>query len=345
MPKRRKIGVNLYRTTAELGTRLAGAALRRAATNALSRSTRLRVRSSTRRRRGTARYVGSRPMLRYKGPLTKKVISKKLNAMCEFMQQQTAVHIHRHRGCNSVQAAAHQAGYAEINNGGTLTRHEAAMGNLRFFDPATNSLVLANVATGTYHRDILMKITRDLHFRNNYHVPANVMVWSCTPKKATNTTAINAINRGLFDQGGVASSSPLVYPRDSKEFRDIWRPVLLYKGLMQPGQEKTVKANTDYFKYNFSTNDNETESFQPRQGGHVFLIRIVGVLGHDSVQLTEHTDLPCGLDFMVKVNYVFKYDAGKDLHDISIEDNCATVFSNVGRVSQRARADQQNYLV
>jgi len=267
-----------------------------------------------------------------------KCLEEKVNNLNKFMSQQTAVHIRKNRVSTTLQSLTGKAQYALYDNGGTIGRHESAMSSLRYFDAATNTLVTANAATGTYSRDMNVSIYRKLTLVNNYQTPCEVRVYKCIPKDATGLNALQYFESGLADQGNPDNRSPMIYPTDSKDLQNTYSMSVVTKRLM-PGQMMVTTASTKNFLYEISTNDIHTQNFRRDQGGFNWFVRITGHLGHDTTVGTEHSIMPAGVDVMIETIYTFKYDAGKDLHDISVLDNSGTSFTTSGVYTSKPIAD------
>lgn len=303
-------------------------------------------RRGVKRKRPTRSYKRSFRRVRptYSTSRKRKVYKCKIKKLCKFMKQQQAIHIHRNRGVDVLTALAKNANLRCENEGGTLAAHEAAISNLRYYDPATNALVTNNAALGNYSRDISMSIKRKITIANNYHIPCNIEVYSCIPKVDTDSDPIAFFNSGLADQGAPSSASPLIRFKDSDDLKHTWTCSLKRRGVMLPGKVWTVTNFCKEFDYNVATNDAHTDQYQKYQGGHCWVVRIVGTLAHDSIVATEQGVARASVDLMMDSEYRITYDAGKDLHDLSVTDT-STTFTNIGRVSAKPVANNQSYLV
>lgn len=277
----------------------------------------------------------------YKGKITQRVIKKKIRKICDFIQQQQAVHIHRRRDVARQTCAANTSCAKAYSYGGTVSYHEDAVKNLRFFNPATNTLVTADPSSGTYHRDIRMSIYRKITVVNNYQSAVEVRVYKCFPKDATNITAETAFTDGLVDQNNPSNSSNLIYPSDSKLLYDLFH-VKSARKTLKAGQSMTLSVLTKEFRYQFDTVDTHALAYNKHFGGFQWLVRISGSLGHDNAIPTEAGIIPCGVDMMFDTTYTIKYDAGKDLKDYSVDDN-STSFTNSGIFSARPIVDNIGY--
>ena len=85
----------------------------------------------------------------------------------------------------------------------------------------------------------------------------------------------------------------------------------VYGKIMQPGQKAVVKSFCKNFKFEFALEDHHSFAYQKSMGGHVFEVRVQGILAHDSV-LNEQSLGNSGVDMMITTFYKIKYDAGKD---------------------------------
>lgn len=281
----------------------------------------------------------------YRGRITKKVMKKKIRKICSFIKQQEATHIHRYRGAKRCLSAVLKADMCVFPEGGRLTDVESAAANLRFFDPGLNDLVTVNASSGSYHRDIRVSIFRKLTLKNNYQVPVELKIYSCIPNDAfaVSNDPITVFNNGMIDQTvNNASTNPLIYVNDCKQLKDMWSCKMLKSIYLQPGESVVAKSFCRQFNFPFDTVDQHPLGFNKNLGGHCFLVHLHGVLGHDTTVITEQGLLQSGVDAMIDVTYTFKYDAGKDLHDVSYADT-TTAFTNNGVVSSRPWADNIGY--
>lgn len=290
-----------------------------------------------------------RDMRRYNRAEKRRNLSRQnrmdIKKMKCFINSRTAVHVHRVRRAEFTSSNVKEQARRSIETLGNLTSIEGALGNLRYFDPSSNTMVPLSAVSGTYSRDLCIQISRKLVVKNNYHVPCHVQVWSCTPKDATGVDVETAFTGGLVDQGNPSNSSPLVYISDSHDLKNIWKINCLVDRFLQPGQSAVARANTKRFDYTIATNDVHTAAYQKKQGGHTFLLRVVGTLGHDSGGTGEEGIMEGGVDWLFDGVLTAEYDAGKDVHDYSIDDTSTSAFTNIGRASSKPIAGQQGYLI
>ena len=263
-------------------------------------------------------------------------LTKKVNKLVRFMNQQTAEHIRRVRNTGRIFSNYGQVLNANIASGSTFILIQAAMANLRYYDPGTNALVTADAATGTYSRDIMVSIYRRLTFHNTRVFPVHIQVFSCFPKDATDQSPNQAYLSGLADQGASAAASPLTYVSDSKDLSNIWDIRKVCDKTLQAGQSMVCKAVTSTFPFTIATNDVQTLPWQRKQGGHSWFVRINGPFSHES-GTSAIGMMDSAADYISDVVYKFTYDAGKDLHDISVEDNSPTFLAG-GVISQKPTA-------
>lgn len=270
-------------------------------------------------------------------------ISKKLRKIQRHVNNEQATHTHRRLDISQLIAPAYVVTYGDYDKG-NLTSLHLACAALRYYNPGTNALVTNDAGAGTYNNEVLITVSRKLVIRNNYQVPANIQVYSQTPKVDTSIAPYQACVNGLADQGGVAITSPLVYYSDSEENKAYWYSKKLKDMIIQPGQQVMVSHQTKEFPFDFSNADTHALQYQKKLGAHVFTVRLQGVFGHDSVAAAEVATLSAGLDIAQYVTYKIVYDAGKSLSDFSISNNQST-FTNGGLVSNKPVSDNQAYSV
>lgn len=259
-----------------------------------------------------------------------------------FINSRTALHTRRVRRSGTLSSLVNKAAYASDSTLGTLVSVEGSTASLRYFDPATNTIVTQSPGVGTYQRDICMSIHRKLKVRNNYQVPCHVQIWSCVPKDATSLSALSCFNSGMADQGNPDTASPRIYFTDSMDLKNIYNIQCLVNRRLMPGQEATAVSVAKRFDYTYAANDVHNLTYQKKQGGHNFVIRIVGEISHDTVQ-AEVSHNAAGIDWIFDGVVRIEYDAGKNLTDYSLDDNTPNAFTNSGVLTNRPIADNQGY--
>lgn len=327
--------------------RAAGRVLAGVAKGALKSYAKRKLKSYMGKRKSTRRSTRSRKKRR---TLTRtrtrsKTYKCKIDELCKFMKRQEAIHIRRQRRVSRLTANPGEATHTGYAFGGSLNEIENACSSLRYFDPATNNVVIANPGTGVYSRDINVQINRKIMCKNNCQIPVLVSVYSCIPKEDSGTGPNTFFNNGLVDQGNPSNVSPLVYFNDCRDVKHMWRFKLCGKRALQPGQSVVCKSWTNRFDYDFGSADAHSDAFQKNQGGHIWWVRLTGTLGHDSLLNNEVGSLAASLDIQLDNQYTFRYDAGKDLHDISVDDTSTSTFTNVPVQSAKPICDNQGYSI
>lgn len=273
----------------------------------------------------------------------KRTYKCKIKKLCKFMKQQQAIHIHRSRNVKRLTSVVKGANLDCNSTGGTMSLHQAAMANLRFYDPNTNTLVTNDPTIGTYSRDMAISIFRSCMLKNNYVVPCMVEVYSCVPKADTSNDPVAFYNSGLADQGNPSNISPLVRFKDSIDLKNMWTCKLVKKKLLMAGQSLYCKNFAKQFDFNISTFDGHNLEYQRLQGGHCWVVRVSGTVGHDST-LVEVGVMQAAVDIIYDAEYRIQYDAGKDLHDISVADS-SDQFTNAGQGSNKPMVVNQQWTV
>lgn len=239
---------------------------------------------------------------------------------------------HTHRTCETGRIYAptnyNQQTVSAIAHAGQLSHLEAALGNLRFYDSSTNTIVTKDLTTLTAQQKIEIKNQRVwIEIKNSYDIPCIVHVYAMTPKIDTSNSASSYYTNGLTDEAAPSSTSPLVYPSDSINLRQAWAFKKHVKRVLQPGKTMKVSYNLGSYCYDNSLVDLHTLIYQKKLNGFNWLLRVHGVLGHDTT-LDEQTLGGYGIDYRVGSTFKIEYNAGVKLDDISINDTSGTITNN-----------------
>lgn len=274
-----------------------------------------------------------------------KKVGDQIKELKRLTEADMGTHIYRLlnttvRSCNVAQASITSL------SGMTKANLEAALANLRYYDPsAPSALVTADGTTGTYQKEFLInKMYSRYTVRNNYQVPAKVTMYIVCPKDATQITPQTAFTNGLADIGNPSSTSPMIHLTDSNQFNDIWRIESSKSKTLYPGQEMVVSYSPKPFQYDPSTFDSHTLDYNKSFRSYTLVIRVEGVLGHDTVA-AEYTSLAASVDLEEYRLIEVKYSAGADIKTISLVDNRNSAFTNAGVVSNNPVVDNQSYSV
>lgn len=328
VPRPGDLGASLLSGLVREGTRQLGRAMGRAAKRAMNNYTEP---SAKRTRRAYSR----KSTWKKKRPTSSKC---KIKQLCKFMNQQQAIHEHYVRYDGNLTSAPNLCSFQEFTAGGSITAIKVAMAGLRFYDPGTNALVTADASIGNYSRDVIVAIKRTMRCRNNGQVPVTCEIWSCTPRDATTKTVLDYYNSGLLDQGNPAGNSPFMKLTNSLDLRNTFACKRVKKKYLLPGQSCSAAKYHKAFDFNISTTSEHALAYQAKQGGHIWVVRIVGDIGHIPTDATAVGVMQGSVDVLYDTRFMFKYDAGKDLHDYSINDNAEADASAV--CSQRVTDNQ-----
>lgn len=284
---------------------------------------------------------------RYKGRMSADQLAQlksQVREIQKILSNETATHTYRAKDTFAVTSAVNQCTIFSTNAFGKLSDLQTGMANLRYFDAATNALVTADPSGATYQQFIQVKdVVFKIKVRNNYQVPCELRVYGCRPKSDTSISTSTYFTDGMTDQLNPSANSTLIYPTDSNILKAMWSIKKSCNKTLQPGQETSLTVSIPDFEYDPSLFDTHTTTFMPRYNGFNWLIRLQGVLGHDSIA-SQYGTLEAGVDCEITAKYVFHYDAGKDLDDITIND-LSDSFTNGGVVSSKPVSDNLSYSV
>lgn len=213
--------------------------------------------------------------------------------------------------------------------GASTTEIEAALAQLRYYDPAAPSaLVTADGTTGSYLKKFLFtKCYAKLSLRNNYQLPCHATVYVCVPRTDTSITPLTAWSNGLSDASNGSVTNITIYPSDSVQFGELWRVEKTQKKLIQPGDEMVCSYGIKPFTYDPSLTDSHNFTFQNGQS-FVFLVAIRGIPGHDT-SADEQSFSAAGVERVIERTYNIKYAAGADIRYTYVTETQATITNGL----------------
>lgn len=251
-------------------------------------------------------------------------------------------YIYKTRSSERITCATNFIG-SKLFDGSKIGFLESAIDSLPIYDPANPSTYqFVNFNTGTQQKQIEFASTfTTLTFRNNYRVPVRVRVYLCIPREDTSLTPEQAMTNGLVDVGsGLNVNTPMITPYDAPQFNDLWKVAKMKKVVLQPSSTSSISNVVGSFMFDPSFVDSHNLDYQGRYGSHAYLIRVEGVVAHDSVQTSEQGNAGAGVDVQRMTKYVIKYEAGADIKWIEVVDGNDS-FSNAATVTTIENENQQ----
>lgn len=250
----------------------------------------------------------------------------------------------RYKACqyDSLTSSVNQTAYQSYN----ITSDsilDASIANLRYFDPSTpGTLITADVGTTAYQSETLIKVFSTITCRNNYQVPLELDIYLCRCRGDTSIAPQTAFTNGMSDQGGPTSTSMLLYPSDSDEFNSLWKIAKHQRYVLEPGRQVSLSCSSKQITYSPSLADSHSFAYLHKNQGMVWLVRIHGVVAHDS-SLDQQGLIASGVDVTCKVVCDVRYDSGGPaLNDVVISDGFSA-FTNGAVVANKPVSDNQAY--
>jgi len=279
------------------------------------------------RKRQAKKYV------RYTKPKvsTQSKLARQVRILSKKIDGTLATYIKKYRSFASVRASATNANAFDAISLAGCGVLEGVIDAVKYYDPtAPTTLVSANLLTGSYKKSIQFK---KMHFtcmaKNNYVIPCYVDIYMFMPKADTSIVPETAMTNSLADSSNVAYTSPLIFPSDCYQLMDIWKIVKHKRMFLAPGAQCEVTfSHNSSFNYDPSLVDSEAAEYQKRYGGYSGLIRVSGVLGHDSVT-AQVTNNKAGVDVQWTRIHTVVYDAGIDTTYIEVDDNPGTIANTL----------------
>lgn len=230
-----------------------------------------------------------------------------------------------------------------VYGGSTVSLMEAAIVNLKYYDPSTPATLLtADASSGAFQKEILFKRqSSQIKMRNNYAVDCEVTVYLCKPKEDTSIEPNTAWSNGCTDGSNTANTVLGQFPTDYPQFRDIFSSKRMIKKQLSPGQEIICKHSESDCSYDPSITDSHALTYQKRNKAFAFMVVLRGILSHD-VNLDEQGVSAAGLDIEQTHSYLINYDAGIDLEFTYLSSSTDTPTSGFV-ASNKPLSGQQSY--
>jgi len=281
---------------------------------------------------GTKVYKAKKVKAKRKPKTKGQKLAKQVRHLQKQVNANTSTLKYKSKVFGSVKASANQCAYIAYSI--TTSSLETVLQNLRYFDPsAPGTYKTVDFTTGTQSKSVEAQFYSKIELRNNYKVPVIVDVYCVVPKQDTNITPDTAVSNGLTDLGiSSASTEVQCFPTESPQFRDLYKIVKHSQVELQPNLAETFSWSSDRFDYDPSIVDSHNQTFQKEMRSQSWLIRVMGIVAHDSSVLTEISQAPCGVDFVVNRHYTIKYPGGADFEYMIVSTNGAA-FTNGANVS------------
>lgn len=300
----------------------------------------------------TASYSFKKPLFkrRFKRSATNFAIKKKCDKLCnqvkELKKQNKAsrgTQISRFRTTDRIIPGVNLAASNEfvVNDS---TNMELVLSTLKYYNPSVpGTLTTAAGATGTYSKSFLFKsIYGKCTVRNNYQVPASVAIYLFKVVEDTSVSPKTNLDNALANlPSAPLLTNPLIYPSDVVDMMPLWKIEKTAKKVLQPGSLMEMSHAIKNVMYDPSVFDSHNLTYQTEWKSFVFLVRVQGVLAHDTT-LDEQGISGAGVDVKIDSTYIVDYEAGADIKDIVITNN-ASSFTNGAQLSNKPASSQQAY--
>lgn len=275
----------------------------------------------------------------YKAKRRKKstTLAKRIKAVEAVANQGVGTYDYRRR--NGFRISVGQNGVNMTECGGYTTDNASQfMGSLEecidalpVFDVNTPSVFQTiDFTTGSFQKKVRFAMNKTMCVvQNNYKTPCKVTLMLCYPKEDTSLSPDTALSTGLADKSTtLTKDSSMVSVYDSDLFKNLWKIKTKKSAILQNG-EKLVLSNVGFgFDYDPQYVDEHGFDFQSRYGCHQYMLRLEGVVSHDATATGTFNSIGMGEAAVDVVSYRWhkiKYEAGRDLHRIEVEDNLSTM--------------------
>lgn len=178
----------------------------------------------------------------------------------------------------------------------------------------SNPSVKNNFNMGVAYNPLNIKIKcfASATLRNNYLYPACLKLYVLKPKVDQGDTPKDDIENGITQLANASVNnwaSHIFYPSDSLRFKQKWKILRCQDVRLQSGDEVTFNYNED-FVYD-QKEYTELSAAYTRKYSRVFLVRICGVVAHESATESNIGTAPAKIDCVI--NYVYKINRATDV--------------------------------
>lgn len=282
-----------------------------------------------RKKKRTGRKTRRRTYKKRKGTTVRKKLTrlnKRVAKVSRQVNNSICVKVYRERISTAVIIAGNNEGVFDSIPLGHKELIERALVSLKFFDPMAPSVpTTADGNSGTFQRTFQFDSKFRAVVKNSSTVPVHVSLWWCLPKTQTSISPQVAWEEGLTDKN-LLFNVTMIYPSDSKIFRNTWRIVKSVQRIMQPGAD-TQMFYRGKFNYDPSVEDVHGKTFYPQYSGLCLLVRLEGVVMHDSAIPTLVAAGRGAVDILTDTQHTVSYDGGYSSHTIEIFDQSDTVIN------------------
>lgn len=282
-------------------------------------------------------------------PRRKPSLTKQVKAIKKTLKADQARHTFKISEAGPLSASVAKCNHRAFSLG-TISNLQTAMAGFRYYDPSNPANpITSDASTGTYSRHVhCLGITYSITARNNYQVPCKYKIYQVTPKADTSIDAITYFTNGITDQVQTTLTKddtlPQIHLTEIDAFMSQWKVKLLKSGILEAGRQVSATFKTKAFEFDPSVFDTHNLEYQTKYGSGLFIVRVEGVIGHDTT-VADYTTLQAGIDLEGTRIYKFVYDGGANFNDIYVTDSRDASFTNAGVVSNKAVSDNQSYSV
>lgn len=276
-----------------------------------------------------------------------KDVKESVRIIQHRLNNDLSTHTHRRIDAGVISSGNQLQAMEDEQLGHATSYLSSAISGLRYYDPSNPATLLTvDADSGTFSRKLSVKnVHCEYHFRNNYQVPANMVIYECAVKLDTNIAPSTSVTQGLTDQMSSypGNTTPFVFPTDSDQFRSLWNIKKTTKVHLEPGRTYKYKYNSGPFEYDPSFVDSHSLTYQKHFKSRILLIKLIGDVAHDSV-LGQYGFCASSVDYVRLITTDIEYESGGvSLRDFSFDNNISASFTNGAVLSNKPVSDNQGY--
>lgn len=209
--------------------------------------------------------------------------------------------------------------------------------------PSTKKQFNMGVASNTFK--LAMKFVGTATMRNNYLYPCDISVYIVRPKTGTLDSPSTDIQDGITDAANISVDNWAQYnlfPSDSSLFNQKWKILKHQKLRLQSGDEMTISHSEKFtFDQKLYADHSGEGNVYTKQYSRVLLIRVCGIVAHESADSTKIGIAPSKIDVLAKRQYIVKKPSEVPMHTLQ-QTKSSTVNNLTTAVVGVASAETEN---
>lgn len=253
-------------------------------------------------------------------------MEKRLRAVEKCCASSKALFVKKYSVAGTTSCAVNKSATTQLTSF-SLSDVESFLSSVPVFDQQAVTYSNVDFTSQTsqtfYHIKGYSKVT----YVNNNAGPVRVNLYLLRPKVDSSLTPTNRFSAGVTDQGGAVddlNAYIMEYEHVKEGFANLSHKVKV----LQPGQSISM-SHSSVISYDPSEVDNHNLSYTKALGTVFHVLRLEGVIGHDSTTTSIIGTCGGAVDYLHEQRYELSYDGGGDFKKFAYSDNLGAVSTGI----------------